>query len=549
MFDEDNEAVTSGRSETPPGSSVDAVVIGAGVAGLYQIHQLREQGLNVRGFDAASDVGGTWNWNRYPGARFDSECYIYQYLFSEDLYKDWSWSERFPGQPEIERWMHYVADRLDLRRSIQFNTTIRSAHFNKLTERWLVTTDSGEVIDTRFLISCCGMLSAPLVSLFPGQDSFKGQIFHTARWPKEPVDFAGKRVGVVGNGATGIQVIQTIADKVEHLSVFIRSPQYVLPMKNTRYGEAEIEAYKSKFNLLANTLPHTFTGFEYDFEQSWAELTPQQRLDVLEKGWNDGSLKMWLASFAEVFTDQDVSAQISEFVREKMRARLKDPKLCELLIPTDYGFGTHRVPLEMNYLETYHRANVEIVNVKNNAIESVVPEGIKTADGTVHPLDIIVLATGFDAGTGALTRIDIRGREGRSLKEEWSKDIRTTMGLQIHGYPNLFTTGAPLAPSAALCNMTTCLQQQTEWISTCIRYLRSKNLKCIEPTREAEEQWIAHHEELANATLVSKTSSWYMGSNVEGKPRRLLSYIGGVGEYRKRCNEVAAKGYPGFAVH
>ncbi len=549
MLDEDNVAVSSGRAETPPRSSVDAVVIGAGVAGLYQIHQLREQGLQVRGFDAASDVGGTWNWNRYPGARFDSECYIYQYLFSEDLYKDWSWSERFPGQPEIERWMHYVADRLDLRRSIQFNTTIRSAHFNEVTERWVVTTDSGEVIDTRFLISCCGMLSAPLTSLFPGQDSFKGQIFHTARWPKEPVDLAGKRVGVIGNGATGIQVIQTIADKVEHLSVFIRSPQYVLPMKNTPYGETEIAAYKSKFNLLANTLPHTFTGFEYDFEQSWADLTPQQRLDVLEKGWNDGSLKMWLASFAEVFTDEDVSAQISEFVREKMRARLKDPKLCELLIPTDYGFGTHRVPLETNYLEVYLRPNVEIVSVKDNAIQSITPEGIKTADGTVHELDIIVLATGFDAGSGALTRIDIRGREGRSLKEEWSKDIRTTMGLQIHGYPNLFTTGAPLAPSAALCNMTTCLQQQTEWISHCIQYLRSKNLHCIEPTREAEEQWVAHHDELANATLVSKTSSWYMGSNVKGKPRRLLSYIGGVGEYRKRCDEVAARDYPGFAVH
>lgn len=549
MSGQDSEATTSGGSETPSGNSVDAVVIGAGVAGLYQIHQLREQGLNVRGFDAASDVGGTWNWNRYPGARFDSECYIYQYLFSEDLYKDWSWSERFPGQPEIERWMHYVADRLDLRRSIQFNTTIRSAHFNDVTERWLVTTDSGEVVDTGFLITCCGMLSAPLASLFPGQDSFRGQIFHTARWPKEPVDLAGKRVGVIGNGATGIQVIQTIAYEVEHLSVFIRSPQYVLPMKNTRYGAAEIESYKSKFNLLANTLPYTFTGFEYDFEHTWAGLTPQQRLDVLEKGWNDGSLKLWLASFAEVFTDEDVSAQISEFVREKMRARLKDPKLCELLIPTDYGFGTHRVPLETNYLEVYHRPNVEIVSVKHNPIQSVVPEGIRTADGTVHPLDVIVLATGFDAGTGALTRIDIRGREGRSLKEDWSKDIRTTMGLQVHGYPNLFTTGAPLAPSAALCNMTTCLQQQTEWISTCIQYLRRKNLKCIEPTQEAEEQWIAHHEELANATLVSKTSSWYMGSNVEGKPRRLLSYIGGVGEYRKRCNEVAEKGYRGFAVH
>ena len=542
MLDQDSKAAVST-------STVDAVVIGAGVAGLYQIHQLREQGLSVRGFDAASDVGGTWNWNRYPGARFDSECYIYQYLFSEDLYKDWSWSERFPGQPEIERWMHYVADRLDLRRSIQFNTTIQSAHFNEATERWLVTTDSGEVIDTGFLVTCCGMLSAPLSSLFPGQETFKGQIFHTARWPKEPVDLAGKRVGVIGNGATGIQVIQTIAEKVEHLSVFIRSPQYVLPMKNIKYGAAEVEGYKSRFKELAETLPHTFSGFEYDVEHTWAELTPQQRLDVLEEGWSNGSLKLWLASFAEVFTDEDVSAQISEFVREKMRARLKDPKLCELLIPTDFGFGTHRVPLETNYLEVYHRPNVEIVSVKDNAIESVTPEGIKTADGTVHPLDIIILATGFDAGTGALTRIDIRGREGRSLKEDWSKDIRTTMGLQVHGYPNLFTTGAPLAPSAALCNMTTCLQQQTEWISACIKYLRSKDLKCIEPTQEAEEQWITHHEELANATLVAKTSSWYMGSNVEGKPRRLLSYIGGVGDYRNRCNDVAEKGYPGFDLH
>tara|TARA_R110000787_G_scaffold75748_2_gene167509 strand:+ start:1147 stop:2796 length:1650 start_codon:yes stop_codon:yes gene_type:complete len=549
MSDLESKTMASNRAATAPANEVDAVVIGAGVAGLYQIHQLRDQGLNVRAFDAASDVGGTWNWNRYPGARFDSECYIYQYLFSEELYKEWSWSERFPGQPEIERWMHYVADRLDLRRSIQFNTTIKSAHFNEATERWIVTTDSGEVIDTRFLITCCGMLSAPMASLFPGQETFKGQIFHTARWPKEPVDFAGKRVGVIGNGATGIQVIQTIADKVEHLSVFIRTPQYILPMKNTKYSAADKEAYKSKFKFFADTLPHTFTGFEYDFEHTWAELTPQQRIDVLEQGWNDGSLKLWLASFAEVFTDEDVSEQISQFIREKMRARLKDPRLCELLIPTDYGFGTHRVPLEMNYLEIYHRPNVEIVSVKDNAIESITPDGIKTADGTVHKLDIIVLATGFDAGTGALTRIDIRGREGRSLKEGWSQDIRTTMGLQVHGYPNLFTTGAPLAPSAALCNMTTCLQQQTEWISACIQYLRSQNLNFIEPTQEAEEQWIAHHEELAGATLVTKTSSWYMGSNVEGKPRRLLSYIGGVGEYRNRCNEVAAKGYPGFSVH
>ncbi len=549
MFDDDNQAIASQRAHTSTDAEVDAVVIGAGVAGLYQIYQLREQGLNVRGFDAASDVGGTWYWNRYPGARFDSESHVYQYIFSEELYKGWSWSERFPGQPEIERWMHYVADRLDLRRNIQFSTTIKSAHFNETTERWTVTTDSGEVIDTRYVISCCGMLSAPLSSLFPGQETFKGQIFHTARWPREPVDFAGKRVAVIGNGATGIQVIQTIAEQVEHLSVFIRTPQYILPMKNPRFSAADVDAYKSKFKMLADKLPNTFSGMQYEVEHTWAELTPEQRLEVLEEGWNDGSLKLWLASFAEVFTDEEVSEQISEFIREKMRARLKDPKLCELLIPSEYGFGTHRVPLETNYLEVYLRPNVEIVSVKDNPIAAITPEGIQTADGTVHAFDIIVLATGFDAGTGALTRIDIRGREGRSLKEDWSKDIRTTMGLQVHGYPNLFTTGAPLAPSAALCNMTTCLQQQTEWISACIKYLRSNNLKSIEPTLAVEDQWIAHHEELASATLVNKTSSWYMGSNVEGKPRRLLSYIGGVGEYRSRCSAVAEQGYPGFEKH
>ena len=526
----------------------DALIIGAGVAGLYQLHLLRNQGLKVRAYDSASNVGGTWYWNRYPGARFDSEAYIYQYLFSEDLYKDWSWSERFPGQPEIERWMNYVTDKLDLRKDIQFNTTITNAHYNEDTQRWTIKTGGGEIIDTQFLITCCGMLSAPMDNLFPGQDSFRGQIFHTARWPHEPVDFAGKRVGVVGIGATGIQVIQTIASEVGHLKVFVRTPQYVLPMKNPKYGPQEVEDYKARFDELKQTLPHTFTGFEYDFECTWADLTPEQRRERLEDIYENGSLKLWLASFAEIFFDEDTSEEVSEFVREKMRARLKDPKLCEFLIPTDYGFGTHRVPLEMNYLEAYHRPNVEAISVKNNPIEAVLPEGIRTADGTVHELDIIILATGFDAGTGALTRIDIRGRGGRSLKEDWGKDIRTTMGLQVHGYPNLFTTAVPLAPSAALCNMTTCLQQQAEWISDCIQYMRSENRTVIEPTAEMEDRWVAHHEETAGATLISKTTSWYLGSNVPGKPRRVLSYTGGVGTYRQKCEEVAAKDYEGFAM-
>ena len=537
---------TKGRSETP--LKLDAAVIGAGVAGLYQLHLLRNQGLDVKAFDAASDVGGTWYWNRYPGSRFDSEGYIYQYLFSEDLYKDWSWSEKFPGQPEIERWMHYVADRLDLRKDIVFNTAIASAHYNELTGRWTLTSDKGEVIDAQFVITCCGMLSAPLTSVFPGQEIFKGQLLFTAKWPKEPVDFAGKRVGVVGIGATGIQVIQTIADEVGRLTVFVRTPQYVLPMKNPKYTPEQQEAYKARFELLAKRLPHTFTGFEYDFENVWAECSPERRREILEDIWEDGSLKLWLASFGEMFFVPEVSDAISEFVREKMRVRLKDPRLCDILIPKDYGFGTHRVPLEVGFLEAFLRPNVEVVSVKENPIERVTPSGLKLKDGSEYAFDVLIFATGFDAGTGALTRIDIRGRDGRSLKEEWGRDIRTTMGLQIHGYPNLFTTATPLAPSAALCNMTTCLQQQAEWISDCIRYMRDHNLKVCEPTKEAEDGWIEHHEQTAAATLVVKTNSWYMGSNVEGKQRRLLSYIGGVGAYRQKCDAVVVSGYEGFAM-
>ncbi len=526
---------------------LDAVVLGAGVAGLYQLHQLREQGLRVRAYEAGDDVGGTWYWNRYPGARFDSEAYIYQYLFSEELYKDWSWSQKFPDQPEIERWMHYVTDRLDLRRDIQFSTWITSAHYDEDRGRWTIRTDRGDTIDAQFFITCGGMLSAPMAKLFEGQDSFRGTLVHTSRWPKDGVELTGKRVGVVGI-ATGIQVIQTIADQVSHLTVFARTPQYVLPMKNPKYGEAEQAWYKSRFEELQSTVPRTFTGFEYDFEHAWAECTPERRREILEEIYEDGSLKLWLASFGEIFFSEEVSEEVSEFVRDKMRARLKDQRLLDVLVPSDYGFGTHRVPLERGYLEVYHRDNVELVGVRNNPIARIRPEGIELADGTVHELDVIIMATGFDAGTGALTRIDIRGRGGRALADDWSRDIRTTMGLMVEGYPNMLTTAVPLAPSAALCNMTTCLQQQTEWISDTIRTVREQEKSVIEPTKEGEDAWIAHHEEVASATLVHKTNSWYLGSNVPGKPRRLLSYIGGVGVYRQKCEEEAAAGYPAFRM-
>ncbi|MCQ9374207.1 NAD(P)/FAD-dependent oxidoreductase [Methyloversatilis sp. XJ19-13] len=544
-----SEASVAAKPAGATGSATtyDAVVIGAGVAGLYQVYRLREMGMSVLGIEAGSGVGGTWYWNRYPGARFDSEAEIYQYWFDEAMFKNWQPTERFPAQPETERWLNYVADRTDLRKYYSFDTRVTAAHYDEAGQQWRVETDRGDTVTARFLICCTGMLSAPLSNIFEGQDSFKGQIFHTARWPKERVEFVGKRVGVVGTGATGIQVIQTIAPQVGHMKVFLRTPQYIIPMRNPKYTPADWAQQGKRFSEIRDRVQGTFSGFEYDFDNGvWADLTPAQRTEVLERLWADGSLALWLSSFAEMFFDEKVNDVVSEFVREKMRARIKDPDLCAKLIPTSYGFGTHRVPLESNYLEVFHQPNVEIVDVKASPIVRIVPEGVMTADGTVHELDILVLATGFNAGSGALTRIDIRGRDGRSLKEEWGQEIRTAMGLQVHGYPNLFTTGAPLAPSAALCNMTTCLQQQVGWISDCIRDMREKGLKVIEASRESQDQWVAHHDEIANKTLVVKTDSWYMGSNVSGKPRRLLSYIGGVGTYRQKCADVAASGYSGF---
>lgn len=539
-------------AEDAPPTRLDAMVIGAGVAGLYQLHRMREMGLKVRAYDTASGVGGTWYWNRYPGARFDSQAEIYQYWFSEALYKAWQPSERFPAQPETEQWLNFVADRLDLKKDIQFGTRIVSAHYQEGTGRWLVTTAAGERIDTQYLLACCGMLSAPLADRFPGQSSFRGPITHTGLWPREGIDLKGKRVAVIGTGATGIQVIQTIAREVGSLKVFTRSPQYVVPMRNPKYSAADWQRWGERFHELKARVRTTFAGFDCDFEnRPWAELTPAERTEILEKYWNDGSLAMWLATFPEMFFDEAVSAEVSEFVRAKMRVRLRnDPRLCQILIPGpgDYGFGTHRVPLENGYLEVYLQDNVEPVDCRATPIERIVPEGIRTADGRVHEVDVIIMATGFDAGSGALSRIDIRGRGGRSLKEQWSQEIRTAMGLQVHGYPNLFTTGAPLAPSAALCNMTTCLQQQVDWISECIAHARRHGKQTVEATKEFEDRWVQHHDETAAATLVVKTDSWYMGSNVDGKPRRLLSYIGGAGNYHRQCDELAAQGYPGFAM-
>jgi len=527
---------------------LDAVIIGAGFTGLYQLWSLRKLGLNVRVIDAASGVGGTWYWNCYPGARTDSPSNIYQYWFSDELLEDWNWSQRYVGQAESERYFNHVADRFDLRRDISFNTRVEAATWNEATGRWNLRTGTGETIDTQFLITALGPLSEPSVPPFKGHDSFRGKLVHTARWPREGIDLKGKRVGVIGTGATGIQVIQTIASEVAHLSVFQRTANYAVPMINPNYSDADRAAIRARYPQTREAIWTTFVGFDEQGEtRPFFSLSKEERQATLERLWADGSLRIWVAGFMEIFFDEAASQEISDFVRAKIRARIRDPKVAAKLLPNDHGFGTRRVPLENGYFEVYNRDNVDLIDLHETPIECITENGIRTSAGEIA-LDVIILATGFDAGTGGLTAIDIRGRGGRSLRQEWKQEVRTTMGLQIHGYPNLFTTSAPYAPAAAFCNAPTCLQHQVQWISSCIGYLRQHDRKIIEPTADTEQRWLAHHDELANLTLVAKTKSWYTGGNIEGKQNRLLSYIGGVPAYREACEKVAQHDYEGFEL-
>lgn len=536
-------AATSTRKE-----NFDVVIIGAGFTGLYQLWSLRRLGLRVVALDAASGVGGTWYWNCYPGARTDSPSNIYQYWFSDELLAEWDWSQRYAGQSETERYFNHVADRFDLRKDIRLSTRVDAAHWDDADARWTLKTHQGDELRARFVVTALGPLSAPLVPPFVGHESFRGRLVHTARWPREGIDLKGKRVGVIGTGATGIQVIQTIAPEVAHLTVFQRTANYAVPMKNPNYGDADRAAIRAKYPQTREAIWTTFVGFDEQSEtRPYFSIPPDERRATLERLWADGSLRIWVAGFMEIFFDQAVNDEVSAFVREKIRARIHDPKVAEKLLPRDHGFGTRRVPLENGYFEVFNRPNVDLVDLRETPIERITPAGIQTRAGEIE-LDVIVLATGFDAGTGGLTAIDIRGRGGRSLREEWKREVRTTMGLQIHGYPNLFTTSAPYAPAAAFCNAPTCLQHQVQWITDCIGHLVKNERRVIEPTAETEQQWLAHHDELAAMTLVAKTRSWYTGANIQGKQNRLLSYIGGVPAYREACEKVKEKNYEGFEL-
>ncbi len=532
----------------PSKSSVaplDVLVIGAGLSGLYQLYQLRERGLRVLVLEVGSGVAGTWYWNRYPGARCDSTAECYQYWFSEDLLNEWTWSERFPAQPETERYLNYVADKFDLRRDIQFNTRVSAADFDETDNRWTVTTASGETFTAQFLVMATGGLSTPTLPDIAGHADFQGLSFHTGRWPKEAVDFTHKRVGIIGTGATGIQVIQSIASQVGHLTVFQRTPNYAIPMRNPRYDATRVAELRRDYPEIKELVHNTFTGHDYDFGTiKFEDLTTAERDARMWAYWNDGSLKFWVGAFGEIFADQRVNDYVSEFVRARIRERVTDADVVEKLLPKDYGFGTRRVPLETGYFEVFNQPNVHLVDLNEEPIERFTASGVQTKKGE-HALDAVIFATGFDAGTGSLTAIDIRGRKKLLLRDAWNEDgIRAWMGLQVHGFPNMFMIMAPLSPAAAFCNVPTCSQQQVDWISNCITYTRDQGHRSIEPTAEAEARWGEHHDELANATLVPKTKSWYMGTNVAGKPRRLLAYVGGANTYRYACDKIAAEAYP-----
>jgi cation diffusion facilitator CzcD-associated flavoprotein CzcO len=526
-----------------PIQQFDAIVIGAGVAGLYQLYRLRQLGLSVRCLEDGGGVGGTWYWNRYPGCRFDSESETYGYSFSKELEQEWDWKEHYSGQPENERYLNFVADKFDLRRDIQFNSHVTSAVYDKATNQWEVQLESGQRMRAQFLIAAVGILSARYIPPFEGIDSFKGLSYHTSRWPKEKVDFTGKRVAVIGTGATAVQLIPIIAKEVAHLTVFQRTPNYCAPLRNALVSDDTQRRFKDTYSEIHQRCLETPAGFPYDFDRRSAmEVPKEERLKLYEELWALPGFKKWLGNFRDIMTDRAANEDFAEFVRNKIRARVKDPVVAEKLAPKDHPFGSKRIPLETEYYEAYNRDNVLLVDVRETPIERITPKGIRTSDRE-YEFDAIIYATGFDAVTGALTRIDIRGDGGQTLRDKFANGPRTYLGLQSAGFPNLF-----IAMNSAFCNYTICAESVVDWISECIRHVRENKFSRIAPSTAAEEAWVQHVNEVGSQTLLSGTKSWFVGDNIPGKAHAILLYANTAPAYRAKCAEVAAKAYEGFEL-
>jgi cation diffusion facilitator CzcD-associated flavoprotein CzcO len=525
----------------------DAVIVGAGFAGLYALHKLRdEMGLSARVFEAGDGVGGTWYWNRYPGARSDSSSWIYCYSFDEELRQEWRWSERYPQQEEMLGYLEHVSDRFDLNPDIQLGTRVTDATFDEETNRWEVRTDAGDVVSARFIVAALGALSAANVPDIPGMETFDGERYHTAEWPKEGVDFTGKRVGVIGTGATGIQVATELAEQVEHLTVFQRTPNYALPLGNHPLDAEFRQQYKENYEEIWEWVRHNFSGHDYDpIEKNTNEATPEERDRAYQERWDRGGFGLWLGNYDDILEDREANNAVSEWVRQKIRERIDDPETAEKLTPTDHAFGTKRVPLENGYYEIFNQDNVDLVDVKETPIEGITPTGVRT-EGGEYEFDALVFATGFDAMTGPYNKIDIRGRDGELLRDKWAEGPRTYLGLMSAGYPNLFAITGPQSPSV-LTNMPVAIEQHVDYISGVIGHMQDNGLEAVEPTREAEDEWVDHSQEVAHATLLPESATWYMGANIPGKPQVFLPYLGGLGPYREKCDEIATNGYEGFA--
>jgi len=528
----------------------DAIIIGAGIAGLYQLHRLRQLGMQVLVLETGTDVGGTWYWNRYPGARFDSESYTYGYSFDGKLLEEWNWSEHFAAQPETLRYINHVADRFDLRKDIRFNSRVRAAAYDDARREWTVTLDDGSTHACRFLITAMGPLSADTLPRIAGVESFKGQSFHTYRWPHHPVDFAGKRVAVIGTGATGVQVIQTIAPLVGQLTVFQRTPNWCTPLHNRAITEEEQRKIKAGYPAMFELLRQTPGCYIHNTDpRGTFEVTEEEREAFWEMLYAEPGFSIWMANFRDVMTELKASALFSEFVARKIRQRVKDPKVADMLIPKNHGFGTRRVPQETFYYEAYNLPHVKLVSVLETPIERVTEKGIKTSKAE-YEFDIIIYATGFDGVTGAFDRVDFRGTNGNSLKEYWADGPKTFLGLMCVGFPNLLTIVGPHNASTR-CNIPRCIEQNVDWITALMRHARDHNITRIEPTPEAEADWTKHVEEVAEGLLYAQVDSWLTGinSNIEGKNvRRILQYQGGAPAYRERCDAIAAAGYKGMVL-
>jgi cation diffusion facilitator CzcD-associated flavoprotein CzcO len=545
---ERNPLVDEPRGDDGAGAAdltLDVAIVGAGFAGLYALHRMRDLGFSVRVYEAAGGVGGTWYWNRYPGARCDVESLQYSYSFSDELEEEWEWTERYASQPEILAYLEHVAERFDLYRDIQFESRISKASFDATTSRWTLWTNRNERISARFCVMATGCLSKPNVPSYDGLGSFEGDWFHTGYWPHEGVDFTGRKVAVIGTGSSAIQSIPIIARQARQLFVFQRTPNFSVPAHNAPLPRAEIEDWKAHhaaYRAQARENPFAFL-LELG-GQSALEATPDDRAHAFETGWNRGGFHL-LASYADLLFSLEANATAAEFVRAKIRGIVKDPAVAEKLVPRDYPIGAKRLCIDTDYFATFNRDNVRLVDLREAPIERITPTGVKTTDAE-YAVDSIVFAIGFDAMTGALTSIDIRGRDDLSLEQKWSDGPRAYLGLMAAGFPNLFLITGPGSPSV-LSNMVVSIEQHVDWIADCLDYLRRHGHEVIEATVEAENEWIAHVNEVANLTVFPHASSWYVGANVPGKARVFMPYIGGVAVYRSKCDEVAANDYEGFA--